>query len=83
MRHRRLNRHDRILLWLCAGTLLILAAMYPDATQTAAHGATTVLLAVVEGIAQAAAQQPAAALIAAGGLYLARTWHTHRTTRAH
>lgn len=67
---------------LLIGALLILAAMHPDTSAHLAEIATTLLLATVDGIARAASQQPEAALLFAGALYLAHQIRTHRPRTA-
>ena len=72
------RRPDHLLRNLLAATLAVLALMHPEATAQLAQLATGLLLAVVAGIAQAAAAQPEAALLTAGGIYLAHQIRTHR-----
>lgn len=79
-RHRR---NDRLLLRLFLATLVILAVMHPAGTGAIAHATATAVLAVVNGVAQAAAAAPTAALLAAGGLYLLHHVRTHRPAHAH
>ncbi|GKQ35166.1 hypothetical protein [Streptomyces sp. A012304] len=74
------RRHDRILHRLLYATLIILALMHPDTAGHVAQLAATVLLTTVAGIAQAAAAQPEAALLTAGGIWIAHQIRTHRPT---
>jgi len=70
---------------LLIGALLILAAMHPETANTIAQLAAGMVLAIVTGIAEAAAHQPEAALLTAGACYIAHQIRTHRprTARAH
>lgn len=72
------RRPDHLLRSLLAAALAVLALMHPETTARLAELATGLLLAVVAGIAQAAAAQPEAALLTAGGIYLAHQIRTHR-----
>ncbi|MFJ8146581.1 hypothetical protein ACIQ6R_16140 [Streptomyces sp. NPDC096048] len=72
------RRPDRILRQLLLATLIILALMHPAATAHLAEIATAMLLGVVTGIADAASQQPEAALLLAGAVYLAVQTRNHR-----
>ncbi|GGQ83681.1 hypothetical protein [Streptomyces flaveolus] len=78
------RRPDRILRQLLAATLVILALMHPETTARLAETAAAMVLGIVDGIAQAAAAQPEAALLLAGAIYLAVQIRTHRPrARAH
>lgn len=78
------RRPDRLLTRLFIASLLILAAMHPTTTQHLAHLATGLILATVNGIAHAAADQPGPALLTAGLLYITHQIRTHRPrTRTH
>ncbi|MGQ5576744.1 hypothetical protein [Streptomyces sp. ECR3.8] len=72
------RRPDRLLTRLFLASLIALALMHPDTTAHLAELATGLLLAIVAGIAQAATAQPEAALLTAGGIYLAHQIRTHR-----
>lgn len=72
------RRPDHLLRNLLAATLTALALMHPEATAQLAQLATALLLGIVTGITQAAAAQPEAALLTAGGIYLAHQIRTHR-----
>lgn len=76
------RRPDRILRQLLAATLVILALMHPETTAHLAEIATAMLLGIVTGIAHAASQQPEAALLLAGGIYIAHQIRTHRPPTA-
>lgn len=81
-----MRRHPNHLLhWLLAGSLLTLALTHPAAVGRLAQLAVGLLLAIVQGAAQAAADQPGPAALLAGGLYVAHQIHTHRprTARTH
>jgi hypothetical protein len=69
---------NRLLQRLLAAALITLAAMHPGAVTTIARLAAGLILATVNGITHAATEQPAAALLTAGALYIA---HQARTTR--
>ncbi|MFI2426526.1 hypothetical protein ACH5A7_20920 [Streptomyces sp. NPDC018955] len=80
------RRPDHLLRNLFLTSLIILALMHPAATAQLAETATALLLGIVDGIAQAAANQPEAALLLAGAVYIAHQIRTHRprpATRAH
>jgi hypothetical protein len=77
------RRPDRLLLRLLYTTLVILAAMHPAAVGHIAQAGATLLLAIVDGIAQAAANQPGPAILTAGAIYITHQIRTHRPrTRA-
>jgi phosphopantothenoylcysteine synthetase/decarboxylase len=59
--------------------------MHPETANTIAQLAAGMVLAIVTGIAEAAAHQPEAALLTAGACYIAHQIRTHRprTARAH
>lgn len=65
------RRHDRLLHRLFYASLIILAAMHPAAVGHMAQLGVTLLLAIVDGAAQAATDNPGAAAIAGLGLYVA------------
>lgn len=69
---------NHLLQRLLAAALITLAAMNPGTVTTLTELATGLLLATTTGITQAATNQPAAALLTAGALYIA---HHARTTR--
>ena len=78
------RRPDHLIRNLFIASLIILAGMHPEATAQLAHLGTALLLGIVTGIAQAAQQQPGAALLTAGALYIAHQIRTHRPrARAH
>ena len=76
------RRPDRLLYRLFITSLLILAAMHPDGTARIAQLAVGLVLAIVQGAADAAAQNPAAAALAAGLAWIAHQVRVHRPTRA-
>lgn len=74
-----MRRHpNRLLRNLLLGSLIILAAMHPDAVSKLARLAVGLLLALVQGAAEAAAEQPGPAAIAAIAVYAAHQIRTHR-----
>jgi hypothetical protein len=81
MRH----RPDPLIKRLFIGSLIILAAMNPGAVTTLTELATGLLLATINGITTAAADQPGPALLLAGLTYIAHQARTHRprTARTH
>jgi hypothetical protein len=70
---------------LLAVALVILAAMHPDTAGHIAHLGVALILAIVQGAADATADNPGPAILAAGVVYLAHQIRTHRprTARAH
>ena len=79
------RRPNQLLRNLLYASLIILAAMHPQAAGRRAQLAAGRLLAIVHGVADAAAAQPGPAVLAALAVYVAHQIHTHRpsTTRAH
>jgi hypothetical protein len=75
------RRPDRILQHLLIAALITLAAMNPGAVTTLTELATGLILATINGIAHAATDQPAAALLTAGALYITHHARTHRLAR--
>jgi hypothetical protein len=76
------RRPNQLLLRLFYASLIILAAMHPDTARHIAQAGATLLLAIVEGIATAATDQPGPAALAAGAVYVAHQIRTHRPARA-
>jgi hypothetical protein len=70
---------------LLIASLIVLAAMHPQAVGDMAHLGVALILAIVQGAADAAADNPGPAILAAGLVYLAHQTRTHRprTARAH
>ncbi|OXS35403.1 hypothetical protein [Streptomyces sp. XY006] len=78
------RRPDHLIRNLFTASLIILAGMHPETTAQLAQLGTSLLLGIVNGIAQAAAQQPGPALLTAGAIYIAHQIRTHRPrARAH
>ncbi|WP_033307358.1 hypothetical protein RFN58_06945 [Streptomyces iakyrus] len=79
------RRPERLLTRLFIAALIVLAGMHPEATAQLAQLGTALLLGIVTGVAQAAQQQPEAALLTAGAVYIAYQIRTHRprAARAH
>lgn len=73
----KLKRQERALAWLVGVMLLILAATHPAGAATAAEAVTGAGLAIVEGIAGAAAQHPLAAALVVAALWLVGTVRKH------
>jgi hypothetical protein len=81
-----MRRHPNPLIkHLLYASLIILAAMNPGAVTTLTKLATGLLLATINGITTAAADQPGPALLLAGLTYIAHQTRTHRprTARTH
>lgn len=72
------RRPNRLLHWLLAGSLLTLALTHPAAVGRLAQLAAGLVLAIVDGISCAAADNPGPAAIAALGVYVAHQIRTHR-----
>ncbi|MFJ2000278.1 hypothetical protein [Streptomyces chartreusis] len=72
------RRPNQLLKNLFIASLIILAAMHPNAVEQAARLGVGVILAVVNGIAQASADNPGPAMLAAGAIYVAYQIHIHR-----
>lgn len=68
---------------LLATALTILAAMHPDTASHLAHLGVGLVLAIVQGATEAAADNPGPAILATGAVYLAHQIRTHRPRTAH
>lgn len=79
------SRPNHLIRNLFIASLLILAAMHPDTAGHLAHLGVGLLLAIVQGAADAASDNPGPAMLAAGAVYLAHQIRIHqpRTARAH
>ena len=77
------RRPNTLLRNLLIGSLIILAAMHPDAVGQLTQLAAGLVLAIVDGISCAAADNPGPAAIAALGVYVAHQIRTHRPRTAH
>ncbi|MCZ4602942.1 hypothetical protein O3S80_03975 [Streptomyces sp. Lzd4kr] len=77
------RRPNQLLTRLFIASLIVLAAMHPNAVGQCAELGAGVLLAIVDGIARAAADNPGPAALALGAIYIAYQIHTHRPVRAH
>ncbi|MEH0586203.1 hypothetical protein QA942_19785 [Streptomyces sp. B21-106] len=76
------RRPDNLLRNLLITTLIVLAAMHPQTVGHLANLAAGLLLAIVQGIADAAHDQPGAAALTVGAMYAVHQIRTHRP-RAH
>ena len=78
------SRPHHLIRNLLAAALVILAAMHPDTAGHLAHLGVALVLAIIQGAADAAADNPGPALLAAGAVYLAHQIRIHqpRTARA-
>ena len=79
------RRPNHVIRNLFIASLVILAAMHPDTAGHLAHLGVGLLLAIVQGATDAAADNPGPAMLAAGAVYLLHQIRTHqpRTARAH
>lgn len=77
------RRQDHLIRNLLIAALIVIAAMHPEAVGQMAHHGATLLLAIVQGVADAAADNPGPAVLTAGALYVIHQIRTHRPpTRA-
>jgi hypothetical protein len=79
------RRPNQLLLRLFYASLIILAAIHPNAVGRMAELGVGLLLAIVQGTADGAAANPGAAILTAGLVYIAYQIRTHqpRTARTH
>lgn len=79
------SRPNHLIRNLLGVALVILAAMRPDTARHLANLGAGLILAVVQGATDAAADNPGPAVLAAGAVYLVHQIRTHRprTARAH
>lgn len=77
------RRHDHLLRNLFLASLAVLALMHPNTVGRLAQLTVAVALAIVQGTADAAAQNPGAAAITGLALYAAHQIRTHRPCTAH
>lgn len=68
---------------LLAVALTVLAAMHPDVAGHLAQLGVGLVLAIVQGAADAAADNPGPAILAAGVVYLAHQIRIHQPRTAH
>ena len=76
------RRQNNLIRNLFIASLIILAAMHPNAVSHLTQLATELILAITNGIATAAADNPGPALLIAGALYIAHQARTHHSARA-
>jgi hypothetical protein len=78
------SRPNHLIRNLLGIALTILAAMHPEASGHLAHLGVGLVLAVIQGATEAAADNPGPAILAAGLVYLAHQIRIHqpRTARA-
>lgn len=72
------RRPNQLLHRLLITSLIIIAAMHPDAVSQLARLGTGLVLAILNGIAQGAAANPGPALLAAGAVWIAHNAYTSR-----
>lgn len=77
------SRPNHLIRNLFIAALIILAAMHPDTASHLAHLGVALVLAIVQGATEAAADNPGPAMLAAGAVYLAHQTRTHRPRTAH
>lgn len=76
------RRPDNLIRNLFLASLIVIAAMHPTAVGRMANLGAGLLLAIVQGVADAAHDQPGPAVLAAGAIYIAHQIHTHRPRTA-
>jgi hypothetical protein len=76
------RRQDHLLRNLLYATLAIIALMHPAAAGHIAQLGAGLLLAIIQGIKDAAVQNPGAAALAAGAAYITHQIRTHRPAHA-
>ena len=77
------RRQDHLIRNLLIAALIVIAAMHPETVGQLAQLGAGLLLAIVDGITDAAADQPGPAVLTAGALYAIHQIRTHRPpTRA-
>lgn len=72
------RRQDHLIRNLLITALIVIAAMHPQAVGQLAHHATGLLLAIVQGVTDAAVAQPGPAVLTAGLLYVVHQIRTHQ-----
>lgn len=77
------SRPHHLIRNLLAAALTILAATHPDTAGHLAQLLVGLVLAVIQGAAEAAADNPGPAMLAAGAVYLAHQIRTYRPRTAH
>lgn len=76
------SRPHHLIRNLLAVALTILAATHPDTAGHLAQLGVALVLAVIQGATEAAADNPGPAMLAAGAVYLARQIRTYRPRTA-
>lgn len=71
------RRPDHLIRNLLIASLIILAAMHQSGTARLAQLGTELILAIVQGVADAAAAHPGPAILLAGLIYIAHQARTH------
>lgn len=79
------SRPNHLIRNLLTAALIVLAAMHPDTVGHLAQLGVTLILAIVQGAADAAAANPGPAVLTAGLIWIAHQAHVHRprTASAH
>jgi hypothetical protein len=72
------RRQDHLIRNLLIAALIVIAAMHPEAVGQLAHLGAGLLLAIIDGITRAAADQPGPAILTAGLIYITHQIRTHR-----
>lgn len=77
------RRQDHLIRNLLIAALIVIAAMHPDAVGQMAQLGAGLLLAIVDGITRAAADNPGPAVLTAGLIYAVHQIRTHRPHTSH
>ena len=77
------RRQSKVLRNLFLFSLFILAAMHPDTVGSMTRLGAGLILAIVQGIADAAADNPGPAALVGIGVYAVHQIRTHRPRTAH
>lgn len=72
------RRQDHLIRNLLIAALIVIAAMHPEAVGNLAHLGAGLLLAIVQGVTDAATDQPGPAVLTAGLIYVIHQIRTHR-----
>jgi hypothetical protein len=72
------RRQDHLIRNLLITSLIIIAAMHPEAVGHMAELGTALILAIVQGATDAATAQPGPAILTAGAIYVVHQIRTHR-----
>lgn len=76
------SRPNHLIRNLLGVALIVLAAMHPDTAGHMAQLGVGLVLAIIQGVADAAVAQPVPAILAAGAVYVVHQIRTHRPRTA-